>query len=574
MPDHAPCLAVIVPYRDRQRNLHLWLDAVSRYEPLARLNPSIHVICQGNTQLFNRGRLLNIGFSLASGRDYYCFHDVDLIPVSADYSFCNTPAHLSARVSQFGYQKPYETLFGGVTLFTGSHFTRINGFSNQYLGWGGEDDDILIRCRRAGLEPEWRDGIYYSLSHHADYGGAKPNHDRNVARLHSFERCEVDHQHDGLSNLSYTLLATDSLATRYAMPVTIHHVCFNNRDFDAQTALPPAYLKPSSNVRPKAPNGCTVKNPEDGREVRLNEQAAAVLQFCDGTNTIDRITRLFSGHFLKNIYDIECDVPRTVEELADLGLCDYLPPMANDYIVEPMRVGSRTITVTTHNRPEYLRGMLESLAENDTGNYHLVLASEPGCEEARELIQAFPHPAKTILYNPVKLGVRHNPYSVLDYIFTNGASFDLYLEEDLELAIDAVDLADWFRTLRIDTEFMCLCLHNGRREIDAHLLDKVYMTRGFSSLGVALKKTAWDNWLKHEWFSDEHCKSDQDIGWDHSIRALVARRGLKILSPICSRTRHTGRYGVHCHPELQDRMLEDVKINRIRRVKQYDVVDG
>jgi N-terminal region of glycosyl transferase group 7 len=42
---------------------------------------------------FNRGAILNIGFSLLAPQlDYVCFHDVDLLPISADYRLSNAPA--------------------------------------------------------------------------------------------------------------------------------------------------------------------------------------------------------------------------------------------------------------------------------------------------------------------------------------------------------------------------------------------------------------------------------------------------------------------------------------------------
>jgi len=42
----------------------------------------------------------------------------------------------------------YQTFFGGVNSFRAEHFELINGFSNKFYGWGGEDDDLLHRCVR------------------------------------------------------------------------------------------------------------------------------------------------------------------------------------------------------------------------------------------------------------------------------------------------------------------------------------------------------------------------------------------------------------------------------------------
>ena len=43
------------------------------------------------------------------------------------------------------HRLPYRNLFGGVVAFRKDHFELVNGFSNKYFGWGGEDDDLSQR---------------------------------------------------------------------------------------------------------------------------------------------------------------------------------------------------------------------------------------------------------------------------------------------------------------------------------------------------------------------------------------------------------------------------------------------
>lgn len=43
------------------------------------------------------------------------------------------------------FRLPYKTLFGGAEALTSKQFVKMNGFSNDYWGWGGEDDDISSR---------------------------------------------------------------------------------------------------------------------------------------------------------------------------------------------------------------------------------------------------------------------------------------------------------------------------------------------------------------------------------------------------------------------------------------------
>jgi hypothetical protein len=95
---------------------------------------------------------MNIGFfqALNLSDDYwkcFVFHDVDLIPEDDRniYSCPDAPRHLSSAVSTFKYKLPYNDLFGGVTSFSKEQFKIVNGFSNLFFGWGGEDDDLYNR---------------------------------------------------------------------------------------------------------------------------------------------------------------------------------------------------------------------------------------------------------------------------------------------------------------------------------------------------------------------------------------------------------------------------------------------
>ena len=58
---------------------------------------------------------------------------------------------MSVAVSKFKYRLPYVDLFGGVGALRTEHFQKINGFSNQFWGWGGEDDDMSSRIRNNKL---------------------------------------------------------------------------------------------------------------------------------------------------------------------------------------------------------------------------------------------------------------------------------------------------------------------------------------------------------------------------------------------------------------------------------------
>jgi hypothetical protein len=166
--DYARRLAIIVPYRDRAEHLGRFLPHLESYFERDKLDRaieySIHVVEQVGALPFNRGALLNAGFGIVrDSADYFCFHDVDYLPIWADYSYVRRPTRLVWH--GLDPQTDYRSFMGAVVAFNRADFERINGYSNDYWGWGYEDDDLRTRCQATGLEPEFRDGTYTTLPH-------------------------------------------------------------------------------------------------------------------------------------------------------------------------------------------------------------------------------------------------------------------------------------------------------------------------------------------------------------------------------------------------------------------------
>ena len=91
------------------------------------------------------------------------------------------------------------TYFGGVSALSTSDFIRINGFSNEYWGWGGEDDDLYRRLGYHNMtvtRPDPLDLARYTMLSHKK---AKPNPDRFMKLNMAKGRANSD----GLANLEY-----------------------------------------------------------------------------------------------------------------------------------------------------------------------------------------------------------------------------------------------------------------------------------------------------------------------------------------------------------------------------------
>lgn len=144
-------LGIIVPYRNRYEQLNEFKREIVKYLEDKKIDYEVFVIEQDDGKSFNRGKLLNVGFTYAEKAkcDYVVFHDLDMIPVNVSYRYSNKPIHLATSfVDDNDFTDvDFQEYFGGVTMFPSTMFKAINGYSNEYWGWGFEDDDLLYRCK-------------------------------------------------------------------------------------------------------------------------------------------------------------------------------------------------------------------------------------------------------------------------------------------------------------------------------------------------------------------------------------------------------------------------------------------
>lgn len=174
-------LGIVVPYRDRPNQLKTFTERIADSIDLPY---ELIIVEQVDDKEFNRGKLLNIGFMKAVSLDcdYVVFHDIDMIPIKADYSYSDIPVHL---ISEFNLpdgvsRELFDDYFGGVTLFPTNIFKQINGYTNEYFGWGFEDDNLLLRCKENHIKLDSkkvvqsaRDGIGLQFDGSKSYVGVK-----------------------------------------------------------------------------------------------------------------------------------------------------------------------------------------------------------------------------------------------------------------------------------------------------------------------------------------------------------------------------------------------------------------
>lgn len=229
-------VAIIVPYRNRPTQLESLLDHLNPILERQQLEFQVFIVNQLEDGIFNRAKLMNAGVKYLKEQsgiewDCYIFHDVDLLleDYGGLYRCSNDhPRHLSAAINKYRYKTPWKGITGGVMAFTPEQFEKVNGYSNEYWGWGCEDDDMYIRVVSACLRLEQADYKYYP------YDMLIHGYENEYKIGTTFRYSMVTHAHERLS--------TDGLSS---IDAVLTKSSENNKltVIDAQIGVPPADIE-------------------------------------------------------------------------------------------------------------------------------------------------------------------------------------------------------------------------------------------------------------------------------------------------------------------------------------------
>jgi hypothetical protein len=210
-------LGIIIPYRNREEHLKKMLPhTVSFFRRNTDIEPLFVLAEQDDDLPFNRGAIVNHAYAACAGMiDYVCFHDVDYLPMWADYTEPNLPS----RIVWYGMDKrpvghgtdravcAQRYGLAAVAVMRKWHFEACNGYSNTYWGWGYEDTDLAKRLESVGIPLGYKDGTFIALDHDSNGYDANGESEASKANAERFKHRVYPDMVDGLSTLGATVVS-------------------------------------------------------------------------------------------------------------------------------------------------------------------------------------------------------------------------------------------------------------------------------------------------------------------------------------------------------------------------------
>jgi hypothetical protein len=135
---------ILIPYRNRKQHIDYFLEHSWKLLKEHLPNTKLVIIEQEEGKLFNRGKLLNIGFTeYLDKTEYFFTQDVDVNPNKEAINLYNKIPNNNEII---GICCPPCKTLGCIIKIKNEDIKKINGFPNNFWGWGVEDRVLYNRA--------------------------------------------------------------------------------------------------------------------------------------------------------------------------------------------------------------------------------------------------------------------------------------------------------------------------------------------------------------------------------------------------------------------------------------------
>ena len=171
-------LSIIIPIRNREKDLYRLINNLIPILKFQNIQYKFYIVYQQNNKLFNKGYLNNIGYLFSQKENFsdnYLFNDVNVFPLNKSVFNYNFNYENNNIYNPYGYTTCIARFF----CTNSNTYRTINGYSNNYNGWGFEDVDLLWRCNTNNVlinrknfvnRDNYLNGLYKNKFYYDNYG--------------------------------------------------------------------------------------------------------------------------------------------------------------------------------------------------------------------------------------------------------------------------------------------------------------------------------------------------------------------------------------------------------------------
>nr|QFG74001.1 MAG: glycosyltransferase family 90 [Megaviridae environmental sample] len=236
---------VVLAYRDpgdntRKLQLHRYLELALKFFP----KTPIIIVEQSSQHKFNLGALKNIGFRQCNTQgiifsDIDMFPDYNLLPFYTGEKVITGAISMATRGTRYqiktvfkgGKPQKFKVFMGGIMAFERTVFEKINGYPSNYWGWGGEDDDLRLRCVYGGvtigipkkgtvIDLEEDDGLINAKTKTKKHLNEENKENK---RWEKWQQVKATYKRMGLSSLKYEIHSEKTHKGIRHIKVILHH---------------------------------------------------------------------------------------------------------------------------------------------------------------------------------------------------------------------------------------------------------------------------------------------------------------------------------------------------------------
>jgi hypothetical protein len=259
-------ILVIVPFADfkpeeqRSEQLNAYISHISKLiKQSKKTHPTVSVCVivaeqHAPAQYFNKGQLLNSAVKWFCTNhdqpDYVIFNDVDMLPNKALFTeYLNINGQTALMPLDSEYTQHYGDMEipagGGIYGLPFDDFVAVNGYSNTFWGWGGEDNSFHKRLKINNKLPYTRVQTgnikYIDLQRTTDADKMEylqKNKIQNMMALQNMRTDLTTWRTNGYNNAPLNIVSAELISEHNTTnTLCMHHIKFDLDDTNLQNTI-------------------------------------------------------------------------------------------------------------------------------------------------------------------------------------------------------------------------------------------------------------------------------------------------------------------------------------------------